>query len=444
MGSGPPSVDAVRAAAAAAAAAELARYTAYGDLAESAGGVQAAGAWTMVYNPSQLGPYPPVTRDWDFSHQSGAFPTAEWSTVMFGWDNLFAALLLGASTRDAAYSALIQAVRAKAAAGFVSNFEAGGAKSQDRTEPLVGARVLAELYKKYGDAWVVELLLDDFLDWIDWIWRRRRNALGLIALGSEEIPGYDLYSPNTMQGARFESGLDNSPMYDGPPDYFDSNRTHLMLASDIGASSLFAAECATLAGLARAVNRSGDATALDAQAAQIRGLITAQLWDEAAGTFKNFITYNLTLSDRVSPTSFYALAAGAATDAQAARMATEWALNSTRFCLSAAWPAGVSDACYWGLPSISADDPAFPALGYWRGYVWGPMAQLTWWAFEAYAHVPEVATAKAALTKQMQATFLEQWRLNRHVCENFSPTFGATECTGDKVFSPLRATHLLL
>ena len=230
--------------------------------------------------------------------------------MLFGWDNLFAALLLGASNRDAAYSALIQAVRAKAAAGFVSNFEAGGAKSQDRTEPMVGARVLAELYKKYGDAWLVELLLDDLLDWVDWTWRRRRDALGLIALGSEYVPGFSLYSPNTMQGARFESGLDNSPMYDG--DYFDSAQTHQMLAADVGISSLFVAECETLAALARAVNRSGDADALEERAASVRALIASRLWDEAAGAFKNYITANNTLSARVSPTSFYALAAGAA------------------------------------------------------------------------------------------------------------------------------------
>ena len=35
--------------------------------------------------------------------------------------------------------------------------------------------------------------------------------------------------------------------------------------------------------------------------------------------------------------------------------------------------------CYYGLPSIAADDAAFPALGYWRGFVWGPMALLTYW-----------------------------------------------------------------
>ena len=37
---------------------------------------------------------------------------------------------------------------------------------------------------------------------------------------------------------------------------------------------------------------------------------------------------------------------------------------------------GNADSCYWGLPSIQASDPAYPPLGYWRGYVWGPMIQL--------------------------------------------------------------------
>ena len=58
-------------------------------------------------------------------------------------------------------------------------------------------------------------------------------------------------------------------------DYFDAVGSHQMLAADVGASSLFAAECATLAALARAVNRSADAAALDAQAAEVRGLIAA-------------------------------------------------------------------------------------------------------------------------------------------------------------------------
>jgi hypothetical protein len=48
-------------------------------------------------------------------------------------------------------------------------------------------------------------------------------------------------------------------------------------------------------------------------------------------------------------------------------MVTGWLTNRSRFCIN---PNGSTDgndpnACFWGLPSISADDPAFPPLGYW-------------------------------------------------------------------------------
>ena len=72
----------------------------------------------------------------------------------------------------------------------------------------------------------------------------------------------------------------------------------------------------------------------------------------------------------ISPTSFYALQAKAATDEQATRMAEGWLMNKTRFCIARSGDyAGLDDTCYWGLPSIEANDPAYPALGYWRGYV---------------------------------------------------------------------------
>lgn len=443
VGTGPPSVADVRAAAAAAAAAEMERYSGYGALAEAAQATQAAVAWNIILLPTEAGPVATVSRSWNLASTAPNALRSEWGGVLFGWDSFLTAYILGATTRDAAYSMLIQAARSvKAANGFVSNFQAGGAKSVDRTEPLVGAQVLARVFKKYGDTWIVELLLDDLLDWLDWVWRARRleGVVGdIICLGSDPVPGFDLYSAGTMQGARFESGLDNSPMYDGD---FYSNATHHMQLADVGASSLFVADADALAGLAAAINRTADAATLSARADAVRTQIAAQLWDESRGTFVNTFP-NGTHSGRVSPTSFYALAARAATDAQAARMATAWALNASRFCLSSTWPAGVTDDCYWGLPSISADDPAFPAGGYWRQPTWGPMAQLTYWSFSAYAHVPEVAAAKAALVQQMQAMFLTQWRLNRHVCESYSPKRNATECTATKLYTWGALTGLL-
>ena len=47
-----------------------------------------------------------------------------------------------------------------------------------------------------------------------------------------------------------------------------------------------------------------------------------------AGTFPD------TLYPRISPTSFYPLMAGAATDEQAGRMVREWLLSPRHFCIS--------------------------------------------------------------------------------------------------------------
>ena len=85
----------------------------------------------------------------------------------------------------------------------------------DRTEPPIGSKTLLELYKKYGDKWMISLLFDDLLDWSNWFMRRRLlPPLDMVALGSfnEEADITGRFSAENMQGARFESGLDNSPM----------------------------------------------------------------------------------------------------------------------------------------------------------------------------------------------------------------------------------------
>lgn len=85
----------------------------------------------------------------------------------------------------------------------------------DRTEPPIGSKTLLELFKKYGDKWLVSLLFDDLLDWSNWFMRRRLlPPLDMVALGSfnEEADITGRFSAENMQGARYESGLDNSPM----------------------------------------------------------------------------------------------------------------------------------------------------------------------------------------------------------------------------------------
>ena len=68
-------------------------------------------------------------------------------------------------------------------------------------------------------------MFQDLQDWSDWFMDSRTlpttaargeasSAEVLIGLGSNAVAGYSDYAPGQLQGARFESGLDNSPMYD--------------------------------------------------------------------------------------------------------------------------------------------------------------------------------------------------------------------------------------
>lgn len=120
---------------------------------------------------------------------------------------------LDPSSKAIAYSNFIQVIRSRTASGFVPNYSAGGSKSVDRTEPPIGAKVLLEMYRKYADAWLVELLFDDLYQWNTWFLSSRAlGPLGIVSLGSDGVDGYHDYSAGEMQGARYESGLDNSPM----------------------------------------------------------------------------------------------------------------------------------------------------------------------------------------------------------------------------------------
>ena len=131
---------------------------------------------------------------------------------------------------------------------------------------------------------------------------------------------------------------------------------------------------------------------------------------------------NGSFNRRVSPTSFYALQTGVPADERVAAMMTGWLLNASHFCISPEGDhSGNADDCWWGLPSIEASDPAYPPLGYWRGYVWGPMAQLTYWGLQQYDHVPAAKTGRQALVKQMNSLFVTKWREARLICENYYP-----------------------
>ena len=133
---------------------------------------------------------------------------------------------LESASKDIAYSNLMQTTLMRTTSGFVPNFASGLHVSVDRTEPQLGAFVALQIFKKWGDGWVIDVIIDALYSWNTWVWtyRRGEGALAgadghadLIVLGSDPnaSPRGVVGGENNLQAARYESGLDNSPMYDG-------------------------------------------------------------------------------------------------------------------------------------------------------------------------------------------------------------------------------------
>ena len=156
-------------------------------------------------------------------------------------------------------------------------------------------------------------------------------------------------------------------------------------------------------------------------------LIESHLWDKESSIYVNKKPDG-EFYRHISPTSFYPLQTGVPSDERAEGVARDWLLNPNHFCITPEGDMrGNNDTCHWGLPSIEATDPAFKKLGYWRGYVWGPMAQLTYWGLQNYKHIPFVNTARKGLVTQMRKLMLDGWRNKGRICENYYPAKGFVE-----------------
>jgi hypothetical protein len=367
--------------------------------------------WDTIYEPLQARVISPVSRLWSVGW--GGY-------VLFDWDTFFAASLAAVGSRDLAYADAMEILREEAPAGFVPNYaRAGGWKSFDRSEPPVGAITVLQLYRQFQDRWFLRDTFDALLRWNRW-WAEHRSRGGYLVWGTDagNLPANpDDRSVGTLQAAKYESGLDNSPMYDNAP--FDT-QSHQMHLADVGLLGMYVADCDALGEIADVLGKAAERQELRARADRYRAALRT-LWDEKSGIFLNKDLDTGKFSPRLSPTNFYPLLAKAATAEQADRMVKERLLNPAEF-----WGE-------WVIPSIARSDPAFRDQDYWRGRIWGPMNFLVYLGLRNYAQ-PE---ARRLLAERSLALFEKDWKKNGHVHENYNAITGE----GDDVSSSDRFYH---
>lgn len=376
----------------------------YGELGETWNAMHNALNWLVVYDPEKNRSLTPVSRPWAYGWGDGQ----PGGYILFCWDNFFASFMYTLHCKERAFNEAIQMCREIDELGFVPNFAAPrNLKSRDRSQPPVGSMMVLEIYKKFPEKWFLEEVFDRLLTWNRW-WEKNRDHDGYLCWGSN--PFKPIRSDpremvqNEFQAAAYESGLDNSPMFDNVP--FDTT-THLLQQADVGLMGLYIGDCEALGKIAKILAREKEAAELKAREEKYRAKLQT-LWDDAFGLFLNKRLDTGELSRRISPTNFYALIGKAATQAQAERMINEHFYNPKEF-----WGE-------WVLPSIARNDPAYTGRDYWRGSIWAPMNFLVYWGMRNY----NLLQARKDLAEKSNALLLKQWQEKGYVRENYHAETG--------------------
>lgn len=368
--------------------------------------IQTTLGWNTIYDPDNHRVITPVGRNW--SAANGGY-------VLFEWDTMFTATMASSGDRNLAYANVIEILRGERPEGFIPNYtraghhEVGDQQTSDRSQPPIGSITVLGLYEKFHDRWLLEQAFQPLLNWNRW-WPSHRDMEGYLTWGSDgKNQPVDItdHSRGARQGAIYESGMDNSPMYANAQ--YNSS-TGLLEFADVGLMSMYVSDCEALATIADILGKHKEAADLRDRGSRYRAKL-GTMWSDRDGIFLNRDLSTGEFNHRLSPTNFYPLLARAATPQQADRMIKEHLLNEDEF-----WGP-------WVLPSIARDDPAFKSQIYWSGRIWGPMNYLVYLGLRNYDH----AEVRKALAQRSARLYLKEWAKSGHTYENYNAITGTGE-----------------
>jgi hypothetical protein len=354
--------------------------------------------WNTLYVPSLDLEFPSISRNW--AKRFGGWVVGE-------WDCFFGSLLT--NVEDAAQtSASTRAILlSQSSNGVVPNFASGAGTSPDRSQPPVGSYVMWKNYQRNQDKEILQWAYPRLKQWHEWWFSNRGdgqpwrdgNHDGLLEWGSDKGSTLSGGGRGYLQGAKWESGMDDSPMYD---DVLYDSHTYTMNLDDVGLNSLYALDSECLAKIAEILGKEDDKRRFTSDYERIKRAMQQQLWNEQDGIYENRY-WDGHLSRRLSPTNFYPMLAGVATPEQAKRMVKEHLLSPKQF---------------WGqyvIPTISRDDAAFEDQFYWRGDIWGPTNYLVYEGLNRYGE-DEVALEFAEKGYDL---FMDDWHAHQYTNEQY-------------------------
>ena len=303
-------------------------------------------AWNHAYDEINERDYTVLSRNWNRMKFGG-----------FGvWlnDILFNGMMWSLFDRGNAQRNLDEATLRQTEHGNFPCLVTGNDAWPDRSQIPAAAFAVWSAHSRIGDREFLERIYPRIARNNEW-WRNRRNlADGFIGYGTSINVGDGLYK-GTKFGAQNESSMDNSPLHDDAP---FNPKTGMLESIDVGLNSMFALDTEMLGRMAEELGDRDAAEIYRDRHKKLAKKISEELWDAERQVFANKLP-NGEFIRQIAPTSFYPLAAGAATPHQVNSMCE-------RYLESDDWFGG-----RFGLSSIARSDPAFLDNVYWRGRIWG-------------------------------------------------------------------------
>ncbi|HLI33654.1 MAG TPA: hypothetical protein VKW70_01310, partial [Terriglobia bacterium] len=167
--------------------------------------------WNTLYAPSNHLIFPSISRHWAES----------WGGWVVGeWDCFFGSLLTSLEEKSETEAGVKAILLAQTSTGLVPNMASGAGTTPDRSEPPVGAYCVWKIYQRWHDR-----------EWLAWAYPRLKkwherwsgnrgdgqpwrdgNRDGLLEWGSDRGSSPAVGGRGFLQGAKWESGMDDSPM----------------------------------------------------------------------------------------------------------------------------------------------------------------------------------------------------------------------------------------
>lgn len=381
----------------------------FGDLQDAYNAMKSVQAWNLIYDHWNKRAIVPVSRFWNCGRGG-------W--VLFLWDTYFSACCLSVDNKELAYSNAINVTKGITPGGFVPNGRGQVSENDfDRSQPPVGSISVLQIYNRWKEKWFLVEVFDELLSWNRW-WNLERNKDGYLCWGSNNVPETWLNLPSRVkignggrrQDAKFESGLDNSPMYlDAEFDSQFKGHTGLLLLGDVGLMGLYVADCKALITIAKEIGRDEVVLELEKRSLDYSRKLLS-MFSNKKGIFLNYDIAKQSFSSRLSPTLFYPLIGHVASEDMLSDMLIKHFYNTNEF---------YGD---YMLPSISWNDPSYEN-DYWKGRTWAPMNYLTYLGLRAYSSKDAIKARKDLASKSLKL-LLNEWLKNGYVFENYNSKTG--------------------